>query len=107
MGRAQKTNTGLPHPSAVFDGRPMDGRAVAPVEGRGLTAAICGLATLGLALVLGFSIASSAANAPADGGMRPVYIVTRPPLRDMVPAIAAGEDPFKMAGCIATAAAGR
>ena len=67
----------------------------------GLTMAICGFATLALATVLGFSLASGATDAP--GGDAPVTIVTRPPATDAV--IFAGAPPFEVASCTTTVAA--
>ncbi|MGL4965151.1 MAG: hypothetical protein ACRC67_28245 [Inquilinus sp.] len=82
MARAQITDPRLPHPKAT-----------------GLTMAICGFATLALVMVLGVSLASSAAN----GEDAPVTIVTRPPATDM--ALITGVAPFDVAGCTVTAAA--
>jgi len=98
MSRGQETGTGLPHPSTNFragpsDRRPKaDGRAVAPAPemGTGVTAVICGLATLALFAVLGFSLAS---GAPADGEGEPVSIVARLPAADT--AADAGGGPFQ------------
>lgn len=68
----------------------------------GLTMAICGVATLALAMVLGVSLASGAANVPGD---EPVTIVIRPPATDT--AVLAGTMPFDMASCTTTMAARR
>lgn len=68
----------------------------------GLTMAICGAATLALAVVLGVSLASGAADASGDEA---VTIVIRPPTTDT--AVLAGGIPFDMASCTTTVAARR
>lgn len=67
----------------------------------GLTMAICGFATLALATVLGFSLASGATD--ALGGDASVTIVIRPPAADA--AIFAGATPFEVASCTTAVAA--
>jgi hypothetical protein len=84
MELAPNTDPGLPHPRAT-----------------GLTAAICGFAALGLATVLGLSLACGATNGP--GGDAPITIVTRPSAADAAMLTSAAS--FEVAGCTVTAAA--
>jgi len=88
----QQTDTGLP--AMVLP-------AEAPAEGSRLTAAICGLATLAVAAVLGISLACQAMNGSV-GGDQPVTIVSRPPAAD--PTLIAEATPFDPPGCAVTAA---
>jgi len=81
MRHAQGTGTPLPRPT--------------PAAATGITAAICGFAILSLVAVLGFSLASDAAD--GTGNEAPVHLLTRP-----VAIATAG--PFDGPGCIAMAA---
>jgi hypothetical protein len=80
----------------------MDDPIVAATDGTHVTAAICGLATLALATVLGLSLACHAMKAPADTD-RPVTIISHPPAADT--ALISDVAPFGLGGCTMTAAA--
>lgn len=61
-------------------------------QATGLTATICGVATLALAMVLGFSVFT---DAPAEEA--PIAVITQPPAADL--AAFADAVPFDPSGC--------
>ncbi|MGO4125015.1 hypothetical protein AB4Z01_11450 [Inquilinus sp. YAF38] len=88
MRHAQGTGTPLPRPT--------------PAAATGVTAAICGFAILSLVAVLGFSLASDAAD--GTGNEAPVHLLTRPAIIGAESTVLATASPFDAPGCVAMAA---